>query len=316
MPRTIAIIVAATGAAITTTGTHADFLPPVDPLCGGCDHSHQDHSGHDHDYETIISINLFGANLSHAVFTGSNLTNAFIKGADLTYANFSEAQLMNAQVAGSLLMGVNLQSAQLSSAEFVFSDLTGANLRYANIAGANFMGATLVDADLRNTAFTGANLLGADLSGADLTLAKFIENAVFDGTTLYDVETNFTGTGFDPIAAGWTLSRAACCVNGNCAVTEEAVCTALGGTYVGTATSCAVAGCVPDLNQEGGCCLDGACIVADADDCTAAGGTFEGVEADCLVNVCGSPCPSDLDGNGIVSFSDILRIIADWGPCP
>ncbi|MCP3903956.1 MAG: hypothetical protein GY715_10015 [Planctomycetes bacterium] len=30
----------------------------------------------------------------------------------------------------------------------------------------------------------------------------------------------------------------------------------------------------------------------------------------------GGPCPSDLDGSGVVGFGDILRIISDWGPCP
>jgi len=27
-------------------------------------------------------------------------------------------------------------------------------------------------------------------------------------------------------------------------------------------------------------------------------------------------CPEDIDGDGIVGFSDLLTILADWGPCP
>ena len=54
----------------------------------------------------------------------------------------------------------------------------------------------------------GANLAGADLSGAKLTSA-ILANAVGLGTStgaaLYDINTDFTGTGFDPVAAGWTL---------------------------------------------------------------------------------------------------------------
>ncbi|MCP3902755.1 MAG: hypothetical protein GY715_03885 [Planctomycetes bacterium] len=28
------------------------------------------------------------------------------------------------------------------------------------------------------------------------------------------------------------------------------------------------------------------------------------------------PCPWDLNHNGNVDFSDILQVIANWGPCP
>ena len=31
---------------------------------------------------------------------------------------------------------------------------------------------------------------------------------------------------------------------------------------------------------------------------------------------CPTDCPADLDANGSVGFSDMLAILAAWGPCP
>ncbi|NNM27640.1 MAG: hypothetical protein HKO59_16960, partial [Phycisphaerales bacterium] len=27
-------------------------------------------------------------------------------------------------------------------------------------------------------------------------------------------------------------------------------------------------------------------------------------------------CPADIDGDGLVGFTDLLAVLADWGPCP
>ena len=59
-------------------------------------------------------------------------------------------------------------------------------------------GAVLEDADLTN-----ANLSGADLTNAILANAAGLGTSF--GVALYDANTDFTGTGFDPVAAGWTL---------------------------------------------------------------------------------------------------------------
>ena len=53
-------------------------------------------------------------------------------------------------------------------------------------------GANLADADL-----SGSDLFQANLTGADLTSTT--------GEPFYDLNTDFTGTGFDPVAAGWTF---------------------------------------------------------------------------------------------------------------
>ncbi len=85
--------------------------------------------------------------------------------------------------------GTNLQpGAYLGSANLAFANLTNANLGSANLYGADL---------------TGANLTGADLYGANLTNANGL--GMTYGTPDYDALTNFTGTGFDPVAAGWNL---------------------------------------------------------------------------------------------------------------
>ena len=85
--------------------------------------------------------------------------------------------------------GTNLQpGAYLGSANLAFANLTNANLGSANLYGADL---------------TGANLTGADLYGANLTNANGL--GMTYGTPDYDALTNFTGTGFDPVAAGRNL---------------------------------------------------------------------------------------------------------------
>jgi len=48
-----------------------------------------------------------------------------------------------------------------------------------------------------------ANLTDADLTGAILANATGL--GITSGSALYNINTDFTGTGFDPVAAGWTL---------------------------------------------------------------------------------------------------------------
>ena len=53
-----------------------------------------------------------------------------------------------------------------------------------------------------------ADLFGANLSNAYLTgaiLANAVGLGSSSGAALYNIHTDFTGTGFDPVAAGWTL---------------------------------------------------------------------------------------------------------------
>ena len=52
-------------------------------------------------------------------------------------------------------------------------------------------------ADLANAGLFEVNLTGANLTSAPLGFSF--------GAALYDINTDFTDTGFDPVAAGWTL---------------------------------------------------------------------------------------------------------------
>ena len=89
--------------------------------------------------------------------------------------------------------GATLSDAFLSAAILTNADLTAAFLSDAFLTNADLTGADL----------TGAFLDGANLSGARLDYATTLYTTV--GAALYDSDTDFTGTGFDPVAAGWTL---------------------------------------------------------------------------------------------------------------
>ena len=97
----------------------------------------------------------------------------------------------------------NLTLADLSFADLSLADLTNAilshaDLRFANLTNANLSGANLTNANLAVADLTNANLTDAILANATGLGDSF-------GAALYDANTDFTGTGFDPVAAGWTL---------------------------------------------------------------------------------------------------------------
>ena len=121
---------------------------------------------------------LFNAGLHSAFLPEADLT-----GADLSWAGMSYADLTNA----------NLTGADLS-----YANLSGAGLHNANLSGANLSGA-----DLTGTSLSDVDLTGAVLTDAILAIASS-EGGEFN-PAFYDHNTDFTGTGFDPVAAGWTL---------------------------------------------------------------------------------------------------------------
>ena len=90
--------------------------------------------------------------------------------------------------------GPNLQPA----AYLLAANLSNAYLSNANLSNANLYGAYLGSANLYY-----ANLSNANLSNANLYLALGLSTTT--GIPDYDALTNFTGTGFDPVAAGWNL---------------------------------------------------------------------------------------------------------------
>jgi uncharacterized protein YjbI with pentapeptide repeats len=106
------------------------------------------------------------------------------------------------------LSGVDLRFADLDSANLVqstlvSSDLTSIDLDHADLTLADLTDAILTEATLRFSDWTGSTLDGADFSGAQLTNAVGLGQALGQG--IYSVQTDFSGTGFDPVVAGWTL---------------------------------------------------------------------------------------------------------------
>jgi uncharacterized protein YjbI with pentapeptide repeats len=74
---------------------------------------------------------------------------------------------------------------------------------FANLSDANLTFADLTFADLSGAYLNFANLSRANLSDADLSGAIGLERTI--GRPDYNSTTDFTGTGFDPVAAGWHL---------------------------------------------------------------------------------------------------------------
>ena len=134
---------------------------------------------------------VFGGNHS---YSGNNLEPfANLTNADLSFAGLSFADLSNADLA----------SANLFVAYLLLANLTGADLTNADLDSANLDSANLFNADLTNANLFNAILTSANLTGAILANATGLGSSV--GAALYNINTDFTGTGFDPVAAGWTL---------------------------------------------------------------------------------------------------------------
>ena len=67
----------------------------------------------------------------------------------------------------------------------------------------------------------------------------------------------------------------------------------------------------------GACCVGASsCVNIPQANCDAGGGTWMGKGTTCASGACDAPaCPTDINGDGIVNVSDILSVIAGWGPC-
>ncbi|MCG8409593.1 MAG: hypothetical protein MI923_30675 [Phycisphaerales bacterium] len=95
----------------------------------------------------------------------------------------------------------------------------------------------------------------------------------------------------------------ACCfadANFTCAVTGEAECDALGGTYQGDGAGCDPNPCIP----TGACCFsDGSCSVESEADCNTAGGAYQGNDTSCDPNPC--PQPGDVCADPITAVNGV-----------
>ena len=124
-------------------------------------------------FGTVHDPILDNGGLVHS-YSGPNLQPEVVApGAALSFANLALANLPLANLSGATLESASLEGADLGSANLYFADLTSANLTSANLSGASLFGTV-------GLAFT-------------------------YGEADYDALTDFSGTGFDPVAQGWNL---------------------------------------------------------------------------------------------------------------
>jgi hypothetical protein len=108
----------------------------------------------------------------------------------------------------------------------------------------------------------------------------------------------------------------ACCIgsadgNVHCIETDEWHCANEGGDWQGDGTHCGDVAC--GGSNEGSCCVNGGCLLISPADCEMVHGHWN--TSGCDQVACAPWCPGDVNGDGIVGVSDILILIADWGPC-
>jgi Pentapeptide repeats (8 copies) len=125
-------------------------------------------------YDTDLSRETFGIDLSCADFSNANLIQAVFRGAELARANFHEANLGEAD-----LSDANLTEANFCRTDLYKTNLTRANLAYANLQGTqlaktNFEGAKLVDCRIYGLSAWDLKLNGA--TQKDLVIVYEMEN--------------------------------------------------------------------------------------------------------------------------------------------
>ena len=148
------------------------------------------------DRSDLHQVDLTNANLDHASFVGTDLSDAWLNCADpnavLVEADRRKAKCSTARNAdfsraklqGARLLGIDLRAAKLHDAR-----LEGADLSYANLIGSDFLNAHLEKANLtggiqaQGVSFLLAHLEGADLSWAQLQYGD-LSNAHLQGALL------------------------------------------------------------------------------------------------------------------------------------
>jgi len=100
-----------------------------------------------------------------AVFSGADLTSAYLKGADLR-----QAELHGCDLTGAYLSEIDLESATISKCNLTNAVAKGArfqsaSMRYCNLTGANCQGANFRSANLQQANLTDAYLKDCDMDG-------------------------------------------------------------------------------------------------------------------------------------------------------
>lgn len=176
---------------------------PKDPIQSFSAHTCQNHSFHDHSGATFVQLDAPQIAFSQADLTGTSFTDSILTGATAYKVKFTNGAMINCTAPSIILM-----DSFCSGTDFSGTDMSKAILFRVDLTGARLVDTRLVGAKLRNAKFTAAVLSSAglmtDFRGASLLNATGLSNTV--GIALYDGCTDFSGTGFDPVAAGWVLA--------------------------------------------------------------------------------------------------------------
>ncbi|MBC8107274.1 MAG: pentapeptide repeat-containing protein [Anaerolineae bacterium] len=122
------------------------------------------------------------------LWSGLNLSRAYLYQADLTSAFFSssnlnEAYLRQAVLDRLLVTGSDLRDADFGGTTAVRGNLRGSNLDSADFTGADLSSGTFQSCSLINTRFTGANLNDVSFFSGDVSTVDFTD-ATINGTSL------------------------------------------------------------------------------------------------------------------------------------
>lgn len=70
-----------------------------------------------------------------------------------------------------------------------------------------------------------------------------------------------------------------------------------------------------DCGVSGACCLQEHCIITTLTACVDAAGVWQGENRLCVPEVCPAFCVEDVNADGRVNMTDVLRVLDSWGRC-
>ena len=110
----------------------------------------------------------FKPNLSNQVFSGKNLSLAFLNGAICIQTNFSNCTLKKTNLVQAELNNSNFENADLTDTLFMYAEMKNCNLRNCNMKRSNFMWTNLQNSDLSGSKITNTIFIEANLQSAIL----------------------------------------------------------------------------------------------------------------------------------------------------
>lgn len=168
--------------------------------------------GHEFSSTNLSGISFRRAKIPKGIFNRVRMHAVDLSEADARGANFADSGLRFANLEHALFGGTILTN---SYAPFVWGkdvSFEGANLSDANFFSSDFRGANFSNAKLRGTVFAYADLRGAKFDGADLTGAYFtgavLDNATFVNATIDN--TDFNGAVADKFLLSQKQKTGAC----------------------------------------------------------------------------------------------------------